>query len=104
MEVYRRQLAAGGVIAFHVSNSYLNLAPEIARLADAEGMQARVVESEAVPAEGAYRATWVLVSGDAEFFERPGVRGVAMEIERQPGLRLWTDDYSSLLPVLRLGQ
>jgi len=27
---------------------------------------------------------------------------VAMEIERQPGLRLWTDDYSSLLPVLRL--
>jgi spermidine synthase len=102
MEIYRRQLAVGGVIAFHVSNSYLNLAPEIARLADAEGMQARVVESDEVPAEGAYRATWVLVSADAGFFERPGVRGVAMEIERQPGLRLWTDDYSSLLPVLRL--
>jgi spermidine synthase len=104
MEVYRLQLAVGGVIAFHVSNSYLNLAPEIARLADAEGMQARVVESDEVPAEGAYRATWVLVSGDAGFFARPGVRGAAMEIERQPGLRLWTDDYSSLLPVLRLGQ
>ena len=104
MEVYRRQLAAGGVIAFHVSNSYLNLAPEIALLADVEGMQARVVENDAVPAEGAYRATWVLVSGDAAFFEKPGVRGAAMEIERQPGLRLWTDDYSSLLPVLRLGQ
>jgi spermidine synthase len=104
MEVYRRQLAPGGVIAFHVSNSYLKLAPEIARLADAEGMQARVVESFAVPAEGAYRATWVLVSADAGFFVKPGVRGVAMEITRQPGLRLWTDDYSSLLPVLRLGQ
>ncbi len=104
MEVYRRQLARGGVIAFHVSNSYLNLAPEIARLADAEGMQAQVVESDEVPAEGAYRATWVLVSGDAGFFEKPGVRGAAMEIERQPGLRVWTDDYSSLLPVLRLGR
>jgi spermidine synthase len=104
MEVYRRQIAPGGVIAFHVSNSYLNLAPEIARLADAEGMQARVVESMDVPAEGAYRATWVLVSGDAGFFASPGVSGVAMEIERQPGLRLWTDDYSSLLPVLRLGR
>jgi spermidine synthase len=104
MEVYRRQLAAGGVIAFHVSNSYLNLAPAIARLADAEGMQARVVENEAVPAEGAYRATWVLVSAGAGFFARPGVSGVAMEIARQPGLRLWTDDYSSLLPVLRLGR
>jgi hypothetical protein len=104
MEVYRRQLAPGGVIAFHVSNSYLDLAPEVARLADAEGMQARVVESTAVPAEGAYRATWVLVSADAGFFERPGVIGAAMPIARVPGLRVWTDDYSSLLSVLRLGQ
>jgi len=104
MEVYRRQLAPGGVVAFHVSNSYLNLAPVIARLADAAGMTARVVESDEVPAEGAYRATWVLVSGDAGFFARPGVGGAATEIERQPGLRIWTDDYSGLLPVLRLGR
>lgn len=104
MEGYRRQLARGGLMAFHVSNSYLNLAPVIARLADAEGMTAKVVESDEIPAEGAYRATWVLVSGDAAFFARPGVAGVAMEIQRQPGLRVWTDDYSSLLPVLRLGR
>jgi hypothetical protein len=63
-----------------------------------------VVESDEVPAEGAYRATWVLVSGDAGFFARPGVSGVAMEIQRQPGLKVWTDDSSSLLPVLKLGQ
>jgi spermidine synthase len=104
MEVYRRQLASGGVIAFHVSNSYLELAPEIANLADAEGMQARVVENVAVPAEDVYRSTWVLVSADASFFERPGVKAAAKEIVRRPGLRLWTDDYSSLLPVMRLGQ
>lgn len=103
MEVYRQQLAPGGVIAFHVSNSYLDLAPEVALLADAEGLQARVVESTAVPAEGAYRATWVLVS-DARFFAMPGVSGVALPIRRRSGLRLWTDDYSSLLPVLRWGQ
>ncbi|HEY4379688.1 MAG TPA: fused MFS/spermidine synthase [Acidobacteriaceae bacterium] len=104
MDVYRRHLAPGGVVAFHVSNSYLNLAPEIGRLADAEGMQARVVESMDVPAEGAYRATWVLVSEDARFFERPGVAAVALPVQGQAGLRLWTDDYSSLLPVLRLGR
>jgi spermidine synthase len=103
MDVYRRQLAPGGVVAFHVSNSYLNLAPEIGRLADAEGMQARVVESMNVPAEGAYRATWVLVSADAGYFDKPGVAAAATPIQRQAGLRLWTDDYSSLLPVLRLG-
>ena len=103
MEVYRTQLAPGGVIAFHVSNSYLDLAPEIGRLADAEGMQARVVESTDVPAEGAYRATWVLVSADA-FFQKPGVQAATSPIQSQPNLRLWTDDYSSLLPVLHLGR
>jgi spermidine synthase len=103
MEVYRTQLAPGGVIAFHVSNSYLDLAPEIERLADAEGMQARVVESTDVPAEGAYRATWVLVSADA-FFQKPGVQPATSPIQSQPNLRLWTDDYSSLLPVLHLGR
>ncbi len=104
MDVYRRQLARGGVIAFHVSNSYLDLAPEIAEVANSERMQARVVESFAVPAEGAYRATWVLVSGDAGFFARPGVEPVAMPIRRWPGMRVWTDDYSSLLPVLHPGR
>jgi spermidine synthase len=104
MEVYKRQLAPGGVVAFHVSNSYLDLAPEIARVAEAEGMQARVVESFPVPAEGAYRATWVLVSEDASFFAKPGVAAATTRIAKKPGLRVWTDDYSSLLPVLRFGR
>jgi len=103
MEVYRRHLAPGGVVAFHVSNSYLDLAPEIRRLADAVGMQARVVESFAVPAEDEYRATWVLVGGE-DFFARPGVKAASTAIREQAGLRVWTDDYSSLLAVMRWGR
>jgi len=103
MEVYRRQLAPGGVVAFHVSNSYVDLAPEIRRLADSVGMQARLVESGAVPAQGAYRASWVLVSGD-EFFAKPEVQAVSTAIPEQAGLRVWTDDYSSLLAVMRWGR
>jgi hypothetical protein len=104
MQLYKRQIVQGGVIAFHVSNSYLNLAPEIERVAEAEGMQARSVESFAVPAEGEYRATWVLVSANAEFVARPGVRAASGRIPSDPGLRVWTDDYSSLWPVLKLGR
>ncbi|HWB32529.1 MAG TPA: fused MFS/spermidine synthase [Acidobacteriaceae bacterium] len=103
MQVYRRQLAPDGVIAFHVSNSYLDLAPEVALLAKSAGMEARVVENEPVLSEGEFRSTWVLVSADAAFFAQPGVDAVAHRIDPQPGLRLWTDDYSSLLPMLRLG-
>jgi spermidine synthase len=104
MRTYRRHLASGGVIAFHVSNSYLDLAPEIRRLADSVEMQARLVESSSVPADGEYRATWVLVSADAEFFTNPGVEAATTTIPEQPGLRLWTDDYSSLLPIMRWGR
>jgi spermidine synthase len=99
MLVYRRHLAPGGVVAFHVSNSYVDLAPEIRRLADAVGMRARQVESVAVPAEGEYRASWVLVGGD-QFFARPEVAAVSTAIPEQAGLRVWTDDYSSLLAVM----
>jgi hypothetical protein len=104
MGVYRRQLAPGGVIAFHVSNSYLTLAPEIRRLADLAGMQARLIESFGVPAEDEYAASWVLVSADAAFFAQPGVQAAATRIPEQPGLRVWTDDYSSLLAVMRWGR
>jgi hypothetical protein len=100
MQAYRRHLAPGGVVAFHVSNSYLDLAPEIALLADSAGMQARLVENLPAPAEGEYRASWVLVS-EAEFFARPGVASAITVIPRRPALRVWTDDYSSLLAVMR---
>ena len=104
MQVYRRQMAPGGVLAFHVSNSYLELAPEIARLAESAGMRARKVETIAVPADDQYRSTWVLVSADAGFFSRPAVAEVSDTIAVPAGLRVWTDEYSSLLPVIRWGR
>jgi hypothetical protein len=42
----------------------------------------------------------VLVS-EAEFFARPGVASAITVIPRRPALRVWTDDYSSLLAVMR---
>lgn len=101
MQVYRRQLVPGGIVAFHVSNSYLDLAPEIALLAKDAGMQAARVQSGAVPARGEYRATWVLVSANTAFFALPGVRARTTEIGVPDGMRVWTDDYSSLLGVMR---
>jgi spermidine synthase len=104
MVVYLRQLKPGGVLAFHVSNSYLDLAPEVGRLAAAVGLEPRTVESVAVGNDGVYRATWVLVTGNAEFLAIPEVASASLPMEKIPGLRLWTDDYSSLLPVFRWGR
>jgi hypothetical protein len=101
--IYRRHLAPGGIIAFHVSNQYLNLAPEIGQLAVATGMQSRLIESAGDDATGAYRSTWVLLTDSPAFFDRAEIAAVATPTPTLPHLRTWTDDYSSLLPILQLG-
>jgi len=100
MAVYRKHLARGGILAFHVSNQYLDLPPEIAALAGAAGMEARLVDTPAQASRGEYRATWVLVTNNDAFLAQPQVAALAITIPAKPGLRAWTDDYSSLLPIL----
>jgi spermidine synthase len=101
MQVYRRQLAPGGILAFHVSNQYLDLTPEIAELAAASGMEARVVDTPPQSRRGEYRATWVLVTNNTQFLAQLPVAMMARAIHRKPGLHAWTDDNSSLLPILQ---
>ncbi len=101
MAVYRRQLAPEGILAFHVSNQYLDLVPVVAEIAESAGMQARVVDTPTNASRGEYRATWVLVTNNAAFLAQPMVAAMAQPIPPRPGLRVWTDDYSSLLPILQ---
>ncbi len=101
MAVYRRHLAPGGVLAFHVSNQYLDLPPEIAQVAAASGLEVRVVDTPAQEARGEYRATWVLVTDNTAFLAQPRVVTFARRIYLRGGPPAWTDDYSSLLPILQ---
>ena len=102
IDLYKRHLAPGGIIAFHVSNQYLNLAPEIAQLAVAGGMQSRLMESAGDDVAGSYRSTWVLLTTSSTFLSRTEIAAVADKTPTLPGLRVWTDNYSSLLPILQL--
>ena len=107
LALYRRNLAPGGIIAFHISNQHVNLGPPIALVAASEGMQARLVSSVVNPDDfssgqpGEFSASWVLVTGNDGFLNQPIVAEHAKPIRPHPGLRVWTDDYSALLPVLR---
>jgi hypothetical protein len=101
LALYRRHLAPGGIVAFHISNQHVNLGPPIALLAASAGMQARRVSSLANDARGEFSATWILVTDNSSFFAQPEVAAHSFVPELKPGLRVWTDDYSALLPVLR---
>lgn len=101
MRIYQRQLAPGGILAFHVSNQYLDLPPEIAELAEATGMTARLIDSPPNEDVGEYRATWVLVSTNEAFFQQSAISAFARIARRKAGLHAWTDDDSSLLPLIQ---
>jgi hypothetical protein len=105
--LYRNHLAPGGVILYHVSNQYLDLAPEVALLAASQGMRAAVIYSPP-DNDGALSSTWVLVTKDMAILSQPQIAEAARQIIRRWPLSSWTgrlqpwrDDYSSLLPILR---
>ena len=101
IELYRRHLTPDGILAFHVSNQYLDLAPELAQLARSANMQSRLINTPPVDVNGEFRAEWVLLTANPTFFDQPEVAAVAKPIPLRHDLRVWTDDYSTLLPILR---
>ena len=103
IQLYQRHLRPGGIIAFHISNQYLDLAPVVKAQADHAGLRAVIISTPDNPDEGAFAADWVLVTANEKFLAIRKVSDASAEIFPRPGLRLWTDDYSSLLPILNLG-
>jgi hypothetical protein len=100
LALYRHHLAPNGILAFHVSNQYVDLAPEIARLAASADLQSRLIASEEDVQSGESRADWVLVTANQAFLDQIDAQVPADRIPARPGLRPWTDDYSSLLPLV----
>ncbi|HEY2360685.1 MAG TPA: fused MFS/spermidine synthase [Candidatus Angelobacter sp.] len=102
IKLYERHLAPGGIIAFHVSNTYLNLVPVVKAQADHASLHAVLVSTEDNDDTGAFSSDWVLVTANEKFLALPEIANASAKIDPKPGLRLWTDDYSSLLPILNL--
>jgi hypothetical protein len=99
--LYLRHLKPSGILAVHVSNNYLDLAPVVAQLASVCGLTARLVLSPKDNAHLYSQADWILMTRDGSFFARPEIAGAAKIVAPRPGLRLWTDDYNNLLQVFK---
>lgn len=99
--VYFKHLKPKGVLAVHVSNRFLDLAPLVKAAAEDFGRLAYQVDSGRDDARQVFPSTWVLVSDNSEFFRLPHIRKALGEIAARPGQRPWSDDYSSLLAALK---
>ena len=101
MDAYLRHMRPDGVIAFHVTNRFLALAPVIARVAGARGLHAVLVHDLAEQSDWLHRTDWVLVARDPRALAREPIRSGATPIATQPGQRPWTDDFNNLLGALK---
>jgi len=103
MDVYLRHMKEGGIVAFHVSNRFLDLKPVVLKFAEKRGLQAGWIHEGEMGKEEASstNSDWVLITRDKNFFLRDQIIDVAYFIAPQPGWRIWTDDFNNLLQVLR---
>ncbi|MDH6170150.1 spermidine synthase [Variovorax boronicumulans] len=102
LALYRRHLLPTGVIAFHISNRHLDLAPVVKRLADDAGMKAVRVRFDPAPGNATleHASEYVLLTNDDRFLQDAAVRARGEAIDAA-GATLWTDDHSNLLAALR---
>ena len=102
VQLFRSHMAAGGILAYHVSNRYLELAPVLGTIALAENLTAlqfddykTVGDSNPIKSP----SVWVLLA------EKPETLAPLQEFGRvpdpKPNWRIWSDDYHNLFQVLR---
>jgi len=107
--LYLRKLAPGGLIAFHISNFYFNLAPTLGNLAQDAHLTALVANdtdvSQAQSDQGKLPSIWVVMARDPRELEPLAAQTEKsfrwQPLHGRPGARLWTDDYSNLLGVMK---
>lgn len=102
---YDRVLTESGLLLVHISNRFLALEPVVAAAARAGGWHsAQLVYSPTMMAEANEAATsvWIALSRSKASLQRLEARGGDWHgLQIRPGFTPWTDDYATILPVLR---
>jgi hypothetical protein len=106
IELYRSKLAPDGIIAFNISNRYLDLTPVVGALARAEGLVCRVRKDlELSPGDqrlGKSSSIWAIMADhDAALGAlAESLSWVVPTASRREAA--WTDDFSSILNHVKI--
>jgi len=95
--IYLRELNPEGTIAVHVSNTYVDLRPVLARIAERFRLRHIWMASTKEDRVARYNE-WVLLSANASLIDSLPEQTPEPDAKAMP---LWSDDYSNLFRVLR---
>ena len=102
---YLRVLAPDGVAAVHISNRYLDLEPVLAALAERIGLAARVkmytAPSDLPPPRPSESSRVVVLARDEAALRALDLDDGWVPLGSPDRIRAWTDDYTSIVPLLR---
>jgi hypothetical protein len=102
LAIYLRTLAPHGLLLFDVSNHYLDLAPVLANLAGSAGLVAfERDDSKAGRAGGRAPSRWVVIARSTADLGPLAGSPQWQPLAAHPGARVWSDQYSNVLSVLR---
>jgi SAM-dependent methyltransferase len=100
VEIYLRHMKPDGVIAFHVTNRYLDLVPVVEGIAHDLDLHALWISDEGdLPL--ANSSSWVLLAKDPARLNDPKLAEFGTNISARRDWRVWTDDFNNLLQVLK---
>lgn len=104
-KIYWKHLKEDGILAVHISNRYLDLKPVVRSLAKNDGKEAVWVDNDGDDSIGVDGSSWILVTSNKEFLATPELRNVVAKWDKNGTPReliRWTDDFSSIWPILQL--
>ena len=100
VEVYLRHMKPGGVIVFHVTNRFFDLAPVVEQIARVHGLDSALVVDD--PDDSSFsKSDWMLVTSNRAWLSKVTANSNVAIPTDIPGLRPWTDDFNNLFQILK---
>lgn len=99
--LFLEHLAPDGIIAAHITNLHLDLQPVFWQLAQYYGLSMVRVNYPG-DSSGGYASHWILLARDPALLEISAIQERSVDLSGySTNIRLWTDDYSNLIQILK---
>ncbi len=96
VQVYLRHMKPDGVVAFHVTNRYLDLVPVVEGIAHELALAVLWINDPGADALG-NSSSWVLIAKDPARLADPKLVEASSDITPRRDWRVWTDDFNNLV-------